>query len=152
MIKLFNKKWIKWQYIPMLFSDLMEQGIINSKWLNLKEIIYSKKIIFVLKTDYLTPRIVFKSSDCYECVEFPYLSPLSGSECIQPVHNLRGHVSSQSKQLRWAVLWSGSHASGVRQLVFHGLVSFNGSRSSQCSTTGVTKAVVCAILSVGWCI
>ena len=26
------------------------------------------------------------------------------------------------------------------------------SRSSQCSTTGVTKVVVCAILSVGWCI
>ena len=26
------------------------------------------------------------------------------------------------------------------------------SRSSQCPTTGVTKAVVCVILSVGWCI
>ena len=26
------------------------------------------------------------------------------------------------------------------------------SRSSQCSTTDVTKAVVCDILSVGWCI
>ena len=26
------------------------------------------------------------------------------------------------------------------------------SRFSQCSTTGVTKAVVCVILSVGWCI
>ena len=26
------------------------------------------------------------------------------------------------------------------------------SRSSQCSMTGVTKAVICAILSVGWCI
>ena len=26
------------------------------------------------------------------------------------------------------------------------------SRSSQCSTTGVTNTVVCAILSVGWCI
>ena len=26
------------------------------------------------------------------------------------------------------------------------------SRSSQCSTTGVTKAMLCAILSVGWCI
>ena len=25
-------------------------------------------------------------------------------------------------------------------------------RSSQCSTTGLTKAVVCAILCVGWCI
>ena len=29
---------------------------------------------------------------------------------------------------------------------------FSDSRSSQCSTTGVTKAVVCVILSVGWCI
>ena len=29
---------------------------------------------------------------------------------------------------------------------------FNISHSSQCSMTGVTKAVVCAILSVGWCI
>ena len=26
------------------------------------------------------------------------------------------------------------------------------SHSSQCSTTGLTKAVVCTILSVGWCI
>ena len=26
------------------------------------------------------------------------------------------------------------------------------SRSNQCSTTGVTKAIVCAILYVGWCI
>ena len=26
------------------------------------------------------------------------------------------------------------------------------SHSSQCSTTGVTKAVVCAVLSVEWCI
>ena len=26
------------------------------------------------------------------------------------------------------------------------------SHSSQCSTTGVTKAVACAILSEGWCI
>ena len=26
------------------------------------------------------------------------------------------------------------------------------SRSSQCSMTGVTKAVVCALLSVAWCI
>ena len=30
----------------------------------------------------------------------------------------------------------------------HGLVT----HLTQCSTTGVTKAVVCAILSVGWCI
>ena len=30
--------------------------------------------------------------------------------------------------------------------------SYGISRSSQCSTTGVTNAVVCVILSVGWCI
>ena len=30
----------------------------------------------------------------------------------------------------------------------HGAIS----HSSQCSMTGVPKAVVCAILSVGWCI
>ena len=34
----------------------------------------------------------------------------------------------------------------------HGVDHWAISRSSQCSTTGVTKAVVCAILSVGWCI
>ena len=32
------------------------------------------------------------------------------------------------------------------------ITSLEISRSSQCSTTSVTKAVVCAILSVGWCI
>ena len=26
------------------------------------------------------------------------------------------------------------------------------SRSSQCSTTGATKDVICVILSVGWCV
>ena len=31
-------------------------------------------------------------------------------------------------------------------------LDFNISRSSQCSMTGVTKAMVCTILSVGWCI
>ena len=30
--------------------------------------------------------------------------------------------------------------------------SFYTHRSSQCSTTGVTKAVVCVSLYVGWCI
>ena len=33
-----------------------------------------------------------------------------------------------------------------------GPIELSISRSSQCSTTGVTKAVVCVILSVGWCI
>ena len=41
--------------------------------------------------------------------------------------------------------------------IIYGLYGFQWthwaiSHSSQCSTTGVTKAVVCIILSVGWCI
>ena len=44
--------------------------------------------------------------------------------------------------VQWVV---GSILHGVDPLIFI-------SRSSQCSMTGVTKAVVCAILSVGWCI
>ena len=35
---------------------------------------------------------------------------------------------------------------------FMGWTHWAISRSSQCSTTGVTKAVVCVFLSVGWCI
>ena len=37
-------------------------------------------------------------------------------------------------------------------LLYSAFLATHISRSSQCSTTGVTKAVVCAILSVGWCI
>ena len=42
---------------------------------------------------------------------------------------------------------------GVVSMIYH--LQWNTgwiSRSSQCSTAGVTKAVVCVILSVGWCI
>ena len=35
---------------------------------------------------------------------------------------------------------------------YQSLLKLDISRSSQCSTTGVTKPMVCAILSVGWCI
>ena len=42
--------------------------------------------------------------------------------------------------------------SGTSDRSFMGWTHWAISRSSQCSTTGVTKAVVCVILSVGWCI
>ena len=40
----------------------------------------------------------------------------------------------------------------VREYATNVIQSYDISRSSQCSTTCVTKAVVCVILSVGWCI
>ena len=39
-----------------------------------------------------------------------------------------------------------------KHILYRSLHCLAISRSSQCSTTGVTKAVVCVILSVGWCI
>ena len=59
--------------------------------------------------------------------------------------------------------WSGARCSYVVRVFAHsvmgrridpswGWIHWAISCSSQCSTTGVTKAMVCAILSVGWCI
>ena len=59
---------------------------------------------------------------------------------------------------QWATRQSHSHQSvrswcdGASDRSFMGWTHWAISRSSQCSTTGVTKVVVCAILSVGWCI
>ena len=45
-----------------------------------------------------------------------------------------------------------SWCDGSSDRSFMGWTHWAISHSSQCSTTDVTKAVVCAILSVGWCI
>ena len=45
-----------------------------------------------------------------------------------------------------------AHLSGTPDIVSITRILPQDSRFSQCSTTGVTKAVVCIILSVGWCI
>ena len=51
---------------------------------------------------------------------------------------------------QWLLVYGKSVCSWCGRL--HGVDPWAISRSSQCTTTGVTKAVVCAILSVGWCI
>ena len=53
----------------------------------------------------------------------------------------RSSEVERSLMVRWVV---GS--------ILHGMDPLSNFHSSQCSTTGVTKAVVCVILSVGWCI
>ena len=62
---------------------------------------------------------------------------------------LRCHFRSEM-QLRGKSVRSWCDGSSDRS--FMGWTHWAIYRSSQCSTTGVTKAVVCAILSVGWCI
>ena len=94
-------------------------------------------------------------------------SYLSGAlPCLVP-HNHKENVLSESLNktflslpflyaedskmyLRGKSIRSLSDGSSVRS--FMGWTHWAISRSSQCSTTGVTKAVVCVILSVGWCI
>ena len=61
-----------------------------------------------------------------------------------------------------AMVYVGARCSSVVRAFAHGAMGrridpswrthWAISRSRQCSTTGVTKAVVCVILSVGWCI
>ena len=63
----------------------------------------------------------------------PYSTTETTYALLSPIHRLP-FSSSQLPHL-FTVWWT------------HWAIS----RSSQCSTTGVTKAVVCAILSVGWC-
>ena len=53
----------------------------------------------------------------------------------------------------WMNEWNGNNeCDGSSDRSFMGWTHWAISRSSQCSTTGITKAVVCIILSVGWCI
>ena len=59
----------------------------------------------------------------------------------------------------WKFLWYCSsvvrafaHGAMGRRIDHSWLTRWAISHSSQCSTTGVTKVVVCVILSVGWCI
>ena len=65
------------------------------------------------------------------------------------------HIGYSYRLVARVLLYAPSH----RQNTYHGLCytsrgALAGTRnsSSQCSMTGVTKAVVCVILSVGWCI
>ena len=74
-----------------------------------------------------------------------YLSDLKlGGKWI-PMPSSLGIYVNVDEFFTWTPLLIGS-----REITewFH----YSNSRSSQCSTTGVTKAVVCAILYVGWCI
>ena len=54
----------------------------------------------------------------------------------------------RSLQVGRLCMFFSRHLPCIKQLHYY----YNISRSNQCSTTGVTKAVVCVILSVGWCI
>ena len=67
---------------------------------------------------------------------------------------VKGTVSGNQRrnpltQLRGKSVCSWSNGSSDRSFMVDTLTI---SCPSQCSTTGVTKAVVCVILSVGWCI
>ena len=58
---------------------------------------------------------------------------------------IHSFIQKRGKSVR---LW----CDGSADRSFMGWTHLAISRYIQCSTTGVTKAVVCAMLSVGWCI
>ena len=84
---------------------------------------------------YPTDRIAHTTAFCYtSCVEL---------------------ATTYTKESTDNIFTKGARCSSVVRAFAHGALgrridpSWGISRSSQCSTTGVTKAVVCAILSVG---
>ena len=69
-----------------------------------------------------------------------------GQMCVTAVH----HLSVNDRDIMAHYDLANALANNVSH---NSSFSFSTiSRSSQCSTTGVTKAVVCVILSVGWCV
>ena len=76
--------------------------------------------------------------------------------------DFKQYINKDSKVSKWTSLNMGERCSSVVRAFAHGAMDrridpswwthWAISRSSQCSMTGVTKAVVCAVLSVGWCI
>ena len=93
------------------------------------------------------------------CIE---LSQQFWTNNIKPGH-IAEHVFEELVSLCFChyvtVLFAGLCGKSVRSWCdgssdrpFMGWTLWAISRSSQCSTTSVTKAVVCIILSVGWCI
>ena len=95
--------------------------------------------------------------------------PLQWKSPISPRPKKVRHVCIATKSMliiffdfhrvvHWNSFPGGVRCSSVVRAFGHGAMgcwidpSWAISCSSQCSTTGVTKAIVCAILSLGWCI
>ena len=61
--------------------------------------------------------------------------------------------NNNSGALSWIDHTIGRYCSiGILNAILQTQAPISVYRSSQCSTTGISKAVVCAILYVGWCI
>ena len=93
----------------------------------------------------------------------PYNTVIAGSIIfVRGIPLLYKQVVSFIYARSWLSFFYGVRLSSVVRAFAHGAMCHRIdpsrwthwaiSRSSQCSTTGVTKAVVCVILSVGWCI
>ena len=83
--------------------------------------------------------------------------------CMIVVFNINGICACMSvvfnnNGICACIIYMGARCSSVVRAFAHGAMgpridpSWAISRSSQCSTIGIAKAVVCVILSVGWCI
>ena len=83
-------------------------------------------------------------------IKYPLLLIKKSSPCLVPLFGVSlGWLCGSYCRVFMKVT---SRECADQQLVtlFPSLCSI--SRSSQCSTTGITKVMVCAILSMGWCI
>ena len=102
----------------------------------------------------LTARVLLYASShrqdsTYQAFVTPVVEHWMKQEIAQWVHPMKDRSDDPSHHERTLLPWSYisllDYTDSTNDKV-------NISRSSQCFTTGVPKAVVCVILSVGWCI
>ena len=106
-----------------LLSQALDLVVINSQCLFYSKIILSShRICRPLPP---TTNLLHKNKSTFSSIKFLLLQSLQLGNVS--LHGAMGHVNKPLLWTQWAV-----------------------SYSSQSSTTGVTKAVVCTILSVGW--
>ena len=95
----------------------------------------------------------------------PQMKTRSTEPWPRPYHSYHDSLLGLLRSTQKLMLWRRLHLRELQMFktlsIFHVTTSGQSSdesshwaisHSSQCSTTGVTKAVVCAILSMGWCI
>ena len=133
------------------------------------------------QTPFSLPRVVWcLPTTCWNCTRWNWNSslPTPSPQCLKHrfhTFNSRWNLTKWRKKwvssifnwCRWIGMDKemcdprinqGARCSSVVRVFAHGAMghridpSWAISHSSQCSMTNVTKAVVCAILSVGWCI
>ena len=148
----FQKKQIlKTTYTMGEYGKFQEQIILETthNMVNMEN--YEKKQI--LKTTYTMGEYgkLWKIANCEEYIHNGWIWKITKWKILKTTYTMGEYWKFPKQQILRILCIIGEFGNYERSTCWR-LQAYIISRSSQCSTTGVTKAVVCVILSVGRCI